>query len=61
MRKQRVAWLHRHRQMKCVSQKRGDMSEGETSVLDVNTLKDVLGLGLIEAKKCLGHTGHLGE
>lgn len=50
-----------HQQVKCVSQKRGDMREVEMSELDVSILKDILGLGLIEAEKCLGHTGHLSK
>lgn len=37
--------------MKCVSEKRGDMREVEMSMLDVTILKDILGLGIIEAKE----------
>lgn len=56
MRKQRVAWLLRHQQMRRVSQKRGALRGVEMSVFDANVLKDILGLGVREAKQRLGQT-----
>lgn len=54
-RKQCVAWLLWHQQMRHVSQKKGGMREVGMSVLDVNVLKDILGPVIIEANKCLVH------
>lgn len=49
--------------MKCVSEKRGDMREVEMSLLDVNVLKDISGLGNTEVKESVsymtsGQAGH---